>query len=87
MASYVNKVTLYSDFRVPARSISAKINNPHVSDSTAKAAYEIAGISPEEVDDTKSTASTEALNIGRKLKARHCLSRLVRNNIQPKSVT
>lgn len=50
IASCVHKVALYNDWRVPARSMSAKVSNPHVSELVAREAYEIAGIGPEDLD-------------------------------------
>ncbi len=50
IAACVHKVALYNDFRVPASSVSARISNPHITEVTAKAAYEAASISPGDLD-------------------------------------
>lgn len=50
VAACVHKVALYNDWRVPARSMSAKASNPHVNELTAKEAYELAGVGPEDID-------------------------------------
>ena len=50
IAACVHKVALYNDWRVPARSMSARVNNPHITELTAREAYEMAGIGPEDLD-------------------------------------
>lgn len=50
IAACIHKVALYNDWRVPARSMSAKVKNPHVSKLASKEAYEAAGVGPEDVD-------------------------------------
>jgi acetyl-CoA acetyltransferase len=50
IAACVHKVALYNDWRVPARSMSARVSNPHVTELAAKEAYEAAGIGPMELD-------------------------------------
>jgi acetyl-CoA acetyltransferase len=46
----VHKVALYNDWRVPARSMSARTSNPHVTELAAKEAYDAAGVGPEDLD-------------------------------------
>lgn len=46
----VHKVALYNDWRVPARSMSARVINPHVTELMAKEAYKIASLGPEDLD-------------------------------------
>jgi acetyl-CoA acetyltransferase len=50
IAACVHKVSLYNDWRVPARSISTRVNNPHVNKLTADEAYKEAGLGPEDID-------------------------------------
>jgi acetyl-CoA C-acetyltransferase len=50
IAACVHKVALYNDWRVPAKSMSAKVSNPHVTELAAKDAYEVAGIGPKDLD-------------------------------------
>jgi acetyl-CoA acetyltransferase len=50
IAACIHKVALYNDWRVPARSMSARVKNPHVTELASKEAYEAAGIGPEDLD-------------------------------------
>ncbi|MFC1980854.1 thiolase family protein [Chloroflexota bacterium] len=50
VAASVHKVALYNDWRVPARSMSARVKNPHVTELMAEEAYGTAGIGPEDLD-------------------------------------
>ncbi|MFC2067204.1 thiolase family protein [Chloroflexota bacterium] len=50
VAASVHKIALYNDWRVPARSMSARVSNPHVTELMAEEAYKIAGICPEDLD-------------------------------------
>ena len=51
IAACVHTVAKYAaDFRVPAKSLSAKVSPPPVSKFTADKAYEVAGLGPEDID-------------------------------------
>lgn len=50
VAACIHKVALYNDWRVPARSMSARVANPHVTELASKEAYEAAGVGPEDLD-------------------------------------
>jgi len=51
IAASVHKTALYNgDWRVPAISMGVKISNPHITGLTAKEAYEVAGVGPEDLD-------------------------------------
>lgn len=50
LAACIHRVALYNDWRVPARSMSARVENPHVSELTSREAYEVAAIGPEDLD-------------------------------------
>ena len=50
VAASVHRVALYNDWRVPARSISTRVVNPHVTELMAKEAYEISGVGPNDLD-------------------------------------
>jgi acetyl-CoA acetyltransferase len=50
IAASIHKIALYNDWRVPARSMSARVSNPHVTELASKEAYEVAAIGPEDLD-------------------------------------
>lgn len=50
LAACAHKIGLYGHFSVPIYSVSAVMENPHVTELTAKEAYEMAGVGPDDFD-------------------------------------
>lgn len=50
IAGCIHKVALYTHFSVPIYSLSARVQNPHVTQLTSREAYEMAGLGPEDMD-------------------------------------
>jgi acetyl-CoA acetyltransferase len=50
IAGCIHKVALYTHFSVPLYTVSSRIENPHITQLTANAAYEMAGIGVGDID-------------------------------------
>jgi acetyl-CoA acetyltransferase len=50
VAGCAHKVALYTHFSVPLYTLSARVENPHITQLTSREVYEMAGIGPEDID-------------------------------------